>query len=274
MAGLPEAARQRLIEGPQVTLRSFDGARTIRAGEGLNLVIPFVVALIFVLVVMTSASYMLQVVADEKENRTVEILITSISPEQLIGGKALGLMGVALTQIAAWLVAVVLAIWVGARFVGPMRGIQVPWDTMLVIAVYFLPAYALVVGLMTVIGSAVGEPQQGQQIAGVLNMLFMLPLFVSALVFTDPNSPLMVALTLFPTTAFVTVSLRWGLSAIPAWQMLLSWSLMVASALLSVWAAARIFRAGMLRFGQRLSFGEVLAACRGGLGGRARYPHA
>ncbi len=258
VSGLPAAEQVRLIEGPQVTLRSLDGARAFSSGEALNLVVPFVVALVFMITVMTSASYMLQVVADEKENRTVEVLITSVSPEQLIGGKALGLMGVTLTQLGIWLLAIMLALAVGARFVEPMRGLGMPWGSLLVIAIFFVPAYALVAGLMTAIGSAVAEVRQGQQIAGLLNLMFMLPLFLSALLFTDPNSPLMVALTLFPTTAFVTVSLRWGMSAIPAWQMMISWLSVLGSALLSIWAAARIFRYGMLRYGQRLSLSEAL----------------
>jgi ABC-2 type transport system permease protein len=269
-AGLPADIRQRLIAGPQVTLRSADGARSVGPGEGLNLAVPFIVAMLFVIVVMTSASYMLQMVADEKENRSIEMLVTSIGPNQLIGGKALGLMGVLLTQIGIWLLAIVLALVVGARFFEPMRSVRIPWGTLLVIGLYFIPAYALVTGLMAAIGSAVTEARQGQQIAGLINLVFMLPLFLSAMVFTAPDSPLMVALTLFPPTAFITVSLRWGLSAIPAWQMVLSWLLVLASAVFCVWAAARVFRAGMLRYGQALSLREAWAACSGALGRGAR----
>jgi ABC-2 type transport system permease protein len=73
-----------------------------------------------------------------------------------------------------------------------------------------------------------------------------------------------VALTLFPTTAFITVTMRWGLTVIPLWQLVVSWLLLVGSAGLSVWAAARILRVGMLRYGQRLTVRAMAQAVRAG----------
>ena len=129
-----------------------------------------------------------------------------------------------------------------------------------VIGAFFLPGYALVGGIMTAIGSAVTEHRQGQQIAAILNMIFMAPFFLVALLMAQPNSPLMVALTLFPLTAFLTVVLRWSVSIVPWWQLAVSWVLLVAAAGLSLWGSARVLRAGMLRYGQRLSLRGVLDA--------------
>ena len=260
VAGLPEETRARLIEGPQVSLRSLDGARETRAGNVAGLIVPFMVTFFFVFVATTSASYMLQVISDEKENRMIEILVTSLTPEQIIGGKALGLMGVALTQMVIWLVATMLALLIGGQFVDILRNASLPWEGLLVSAIFFFPAFALIAGIMTTIGSAATDSRQAQQVAGLLNLWFVLPLFFAALIFADPNNPLTVALTLFPTTSFVTVSLRWGLTVIPLWQLLVAWGLLCSSAALSVWAAARVFRAGMLHYGQPLSLRSVLAA--------------
>jgi ABC-2 type transport system permease protein len=69
-------------------------------------------------------------------------------------------------------------------------------------------------------------------------------------------------LTLFPTTSFTTITLRWGVASIPEWQLIVSWLLLTASAGLMVWAAARIFRVGMLRYGQRLNLRGMLHAVR------------
>jgi ABC-2 type transport system permease protein len=201
-------------------------------------------------------------VADEKENRTMEILITSLSPEQLIGGKASGLMAVSLTQVGIWLLAIVAGLIVGAQFLEPLRMIRIPWAFLLVVFLYFLPAYALIAAMMTAIGAAVTEMRQGQQIAGILNLLFILPVLLSAMVFTNPDSPVLVLFTLFPTTSFVTVMLRWSTSVIPFWQLAASWLLLVVSAVLGLWASARIFRAGMLRYGQSLDLGAALSAVR------------
>jgi ABC-2 type transport system permease protein len=131
-------------------------------------------------------------------------------------------------------------------------------------ALFFLPSYALISAVMVAIGGAVTELQQGQQVAGILNLFFMLPLFLTMILFQDPGHPVVVAMTLFPTTAFMTVSLRWGLGTVPLWQLGVSWVLLVATAVFMVWAAARVFRAGMLRYGQPLTLKAAVAVIRAG----------
>jgi ABC-2 type transport system permease protein len=244
------------------TVRTLDGTREIGSGNIVNVILPFVAAFLFFFTVMTSAGYLLQVVSEEKENRTMEILITSLTPEQLIGGKAAGLMAVSLTQLGIWLLAIAIGVAVGAQFYEPLRMIRIPWTFVLVIGLYFLPAYALIAAMMTAIGGAATEMRQGQQIAGILNRLFILPMLLAALVFTNPDSPVLVFFTLFPTTSFVTVMLRWATSAIPVWQLAASWLLLVVSAGLGTWASARIFRAGMLHYGQSLNLRAALSAVR------------
>jgi ABC-2 type transport system permease protein len=249
---LPEQARLRLAEGPSFTVRSMDGRLEIGAESIVNFIFPFAAGFLFIFTVMTSAGYLLQVVTDEKENRTIEILVTSISPEQLIAGKAVGLMGVGLTQMLVWVATIAIGMLIGGQFIPQLQNFRIPWDFFLLVALFFLPAYALVAGFMTAIGGAVSEARHGQQIAGIFNLLFMLPFFFIALVLANPNSPILVALTLFPTTAFVTISLRWGMSIVPMWQVITSWVFLTSSALLMIWASARIFRRGMLRYGQSL----------------------
>jgi ABC-2 type transport system permease protein len=250
--GLEEATRQRLAEGTSFTVRSMDGRLEIGPETFINFIFPFAAGFLFIFTVMASAGYLLQVVSDEKENRTIEIMVTTISPEQLIAGKAVGLMGVGLTQMLAWILTIAVGLLVGGQFIPELQNFRIPWDFFLIVALFFLPAYALVAGFMTAIGGAVSEARHGQQIAGIFNLLFMLPFFFVALVLGNPNSPILVALTLFPTTAFVTISLRWGMSIVPLWQVLTSWILLTSSAGLMILASARIFRRGMLRYGQNL----------------------
>jgi ABC-2 type transport system permease protein len=116
---------------------------------------------------------------------------------------------------------------------------------------------------MIAIGGAVSESQQGQQVAGILNLLFMVPLFLLPLFFANPGHPAIVAMTLFPTTSFLTVSMRWGLGTIPVWQLGVSWVLLVMTTFLMLWIAVRIFRAGMLRYGQNMTLRGAVASLRG-----------
>lgn len=260
----PEAVQKRLLAGVSLTLRSADGRRESGEDDFLSFLLPFFVGLFFVFIVMGTAGYMLRAVATEKENRMVEVVFTSLSPGQLVGGKAVGLMGVALTQVGLWLAALVGAALIAARYADWVRSIQVPWSMLGVIMLYFLPTYALVTGLMTTLGSMTSDLQQGQQIAGLVNMLFVLPFFFIILVFTNPDSPLMVGLTLFPTTAFITIAMRWGATTIPTWQLVLSWLLLVGTAAFSIFVAARVFRTGMLRYGQAIRLRGLVTILRRG----------
>lgn len=263
IATLPTEVQERVFEGPNPTLKDISSHREFSKSSIINVVLPFVASMFFFIATMSAAGYMLRVVADEKENRTMEIMVTSLTPGQLIGGKAAGLLAASLTQLSIYVLAVVVGIRVAAPYVKELQQAAVPWMYLGVIALFFFPAYALISALMIALGGAVTEIDQGQQIAGVLSLIFMIPLFLIGLLFANPAHPAVVALSLFPPTAFMTISLRWGLGTIPMWQLGLSWVLLVATAAFTVWAAARIFRAGMLRYGQPLSLKGVMAALRG-----------
>ncbi|MFQ5615690.1 MAG: ABC transporter permease [Anaerolineales bacterium] len=193
----------------------------------------------------------------------MEVMLTSISPGQLIGGKAAGLLAASLTQLGIYAAAIVAGLVIAAPHVEPLQRAVVPWAYLGVMAIFFFPAYTLISAVMVAVGAAVTELQQGQQVAGILNLFFILPIMLMAVIFANPGHPLIVFFTLFPTTSFLTISLRWGLGTVPLWQLGISWILLVSSAVFAIWAAARVFRAGMLRYGQPLTFKTALAAVRG-----------
>jgi ABC-2 type transport system permease protein len=262
VAEQPAVLRELLIEGPDLVVRTADGSREFNSQTVLSFFIPFIAAFFFMFVVMSSSGYLLQIVTDEKENRTIEIMMTTVSPGQLIGGKAFGLMGVAVSQILVWMLGGIALVAVGAVFIPPLRHVSVPWSMVLIVALFFVPSYALVTGMMTTIGSVMGNLQQAQQVAGVINLLFLFPFFFMALFFTAPNSPVVVVMTFFPTTAFLTVMMRWGMSSMPVWQVGVSWLVLVGTAVFFLWFASRIFHLGMLRYGKTFSLRETWTAVR------------
>jgi ABC-2 type transport system permease protein len=257
-----EDVRTRINEGPSLTVRSVDGRRELSGDNILGVILPFVASFFLYFAIAISGGYMLQAITDEKENRTMEIVATSLAPRQLIGGKALGLMGVVLTQILIWVAALVVSVFIASQFFEAIRMVTIPWGTLFIVVLFFLPTFALISGIMTAIGAAVTEQQQGQQVAGIVNMLFIFPVFFSALLFTNPNHPIIVVLTLFPTSSFITVLMRWSFGVIPLWQLAGAWVLVMASAAGAIWTAARVFRMGMLRYGQRLSLNTILTGLR------------
>ena len=259
---LPPEIRNRVLTAPTTINRTVDGRREMLGDNFVTLIVSFAAGPLFMIAIVSSAGYLLQVVTDEKENRTMEILITSLSPGQLITGKAVGLMGVALTQMGIWVAAGIFSLAVASRFYDIMDGFAPPWDLLALIMLFFIPTYALVAGIMTAVGGAVNEVKQGQQIAGIINLLFIFPFFVVALIMSSPNSPLVVAMSLFPTTAFVTIALRWGMTIVPWEQVIMAWLIVTAAAVFSLWASGRIFRAGMLHYGQGLNLRAALRSLR------------
>ncbi len=262
IAAQPDAVHDRLTEGINLSVRSADGQRKLSNGNLLGVLMPYFAGILLFFSISITGGYLLQAVVDEKENRTMEILITSLSPGELIGGKTVGLTCVALTQLFAWGLPVLIGILVAMHLIPTMAAMQVPWDFLLIIGCYLPPTFALTAGLMVAIGATVPEVQQGQQIASLVNLLFIVPIFLATLIFEQPDAPLLVGLTLFPTTALITLLMRWGTTIIPWWQLLLSWLLVSISAIGSIWIAARIFRLGMLQYGQRLTLKKIVAGLR------------
>jgi ABC-2 type transport system permease protein len=263
VTGQPEEVRVRALAGPtEVVIRSLDGKGGSGAQRGLGFLIPMALGMFFLFSIMSTTGYLLQAVTEEKENRTVEVMTTSLSANQLIGGKTAGIIAVALTQVFVWVAVGALGLVVGARFLEPLRELHVSASFVVTMVLFFVPSYVLAAGIIVALGSVVTDFQQGQQISGVLITFFLLPLYLLALVFGNPNSPVLVVFSLFPTTSFSMVAFRWGATAIPFWQLAVGWVLLVLSASAAAVIAPRVFRRGMLRFGKHMSLRGVMEAAR------------
>lgn len=260
---LPAEVQTRVLDGPAISVHDIASNRTFSEQNIMDIILPFAGTFFFMFATMAAAGYMLQVVADEKENRMMEVMLTSVTPGQMIGGKSVGLLAASLTQLGIYMVAIVVGLVVAAPYVEQLQNVTIPWGYLGVMALFFFPSYALIAALMVAIGSSVSELQQGQQVAGILNLMFVLPIMLVSVLFSNPNHPIMMAFTFFPTTSFLTISLRWGLGTVPFWQMTVSWVILVGTTALAIWAATRVFRAGMLHYGQPLSLKSVWGALRG-----------
>lgn len=260
----PVQIRHRILEGTQWRVESVSGDRSVDERTGfVQIFIPFISSFVFYIALMVTAGYLLRAMAEEKEDRTIEILISSISPLQLILGKGFGLLGVGLSQLGIWMASLALALGIGSRVIPILGEFSVPWGFVLVVFLYAVPAFILLGGIMIGIAGVTAEVGQAQQIAGIINLLFMAPWFISPVLFQSPNSPILVFLTLFPTTTFLTTIMRWSVSIIPTWQLIAGWFSVTFFSILTYWLAARVFRLGMLRFGQPFRISSLLQSLLG-----------
>ena len=258
LAEYPEEIVRRLIEGNQLVLRTADGSRQFAQGDWLRFLLPFLVGFIFLAAVFATSGYLLQAVVEEKENRTMEMLVTTVSPAQLMSGKILGIIAVGWTQLFVWIVMALVLLVIASLFVG-FPGINSVTFGYIILAVgIFVPAFVMLSALMVAVGATLTDSQEAQQVTSIFTLPLFIPFWFVIQLIVHPNGPVAVGLSLFPLTAPITLAIRAGFTSIPPWQIGFSLSLLILCAGLAVWLAGRAFRLGMLRYGQRVPWREFL----------------
>jgi ABC-2 type transport system permease protein len=260
LADLPDRIAHRAAAGTDVIVRSQDGSRDIpNSGPTLGLLMPLFTAMAFLGLLLISSGYLMGGLVDEKENRTMEVIVTSISPMQLISGKVLGVVAISLTQLVAWAGVAVLGIWLASELgVGFFANPDIDWTTFISIVAIAIPSYTLAASLMAAVGATVASSQEGQSATGIFVILHVLPTYLGPMLISQPHGPLAVVLTITPFTSLMTASMRSLFASIPLWQVAASVFVQTASTLGALWLAAQAFRLGLLRYGQRLRLRELL----------------
>ena len=227
-------------------------------------VVPYLFGILLFMAIFTSSGFLLQGLAEEKENRIIEILLSSVSARQLLTGKVLGLGAAGLLQIAIWLFSARVLVQIASTSVGGLLStLQIPSNfVVLGIIVYFILGYLLFAILMAGVGSVSGTAREGQQLATMFTMLAMLPVILSGFIMSAPDHIFTRVLTLFPITAPVTVMVRMGLTNIPAWELIVSLALLVASIIGALVLVAKVFRTFLLMYGKRPRLREIIKCLR------------
>jgi len=247
----------RLEDGSLITMKAVDGSREMRQDQWFVVLIPIIAGIMFFVVIMTSGGYLLQAVVEEKENRTMEIVITSVSPNQLMTGKIIGNIAVGLTQLVAWLIFAWIGLKVGGQFWPVLQDFSLPANYVAVLLLVLLPSFVMIAALMAAIGATMTELREAQQVQGLFSLTIMVPYYLSSSLMMNPNSPLAIGLSYFPLTAPVTILMRFSSTVIPAWQIAIHILLLIAFAAAAIWFSGRAFRMGMLRYGKKLSLKEI-----------------
>lgn len=257
----PETARL-AAEGPEYVIRHADGSREISPDQPpFGLLAALFLCFAFVFLLMMSSGYLVQAVVEEKENRTMEVILTSISPIQLIGGKVLGVLGISLTQLVVW-----MAVGVGGVVIGQAAGLEffqdvkMDWEPVLMAAVVAVPAYLLSSAVMVLLGAMLTSAEESQSVGAMFFILHILPIYFMFLFIESSHQTLATLLTFLPFTALMSFGLRNFASVVPTWQWLLIVLAQFFYAAVGLWLAGRAFRLGMLRYGQKVNLREVLKA--------------
>jgi ABC-2 type transport system permease protein len=241
------------------------GAVATEQGGWGNVIVPGIFSFLLAFSIIFSASYMLSGLVNEKENRLIEVLLSSVSTRQLITGKVMGLGTAGLIQVAVWLVSLPLLLnLTSSTFGGFFSTIQLPGNFIVLGLVYFILGYLFFVVVSAGIGAISTNTHEGQQLLMTMTMPLFIPFWFGSLLFIYPNNPIWVVLSIFPITAPVTTMLRLGVSDVPIWQLVVSIVVLGLSIIGVLFVAIRVFRTYLLMYGKRPSWGEIIRNLRSG----------
>jgi ABC-2 type transport system permease protein len=231
--------------------------------ELAGFLLPFALAFLLAMSIITGGQYLLQGVSEEKESRILESLLCSVSPDELLAGKLIGLGSAGLTLVAVWIAAGVVA---GGSTLSFLH-VSVPPVLMVLGLLYFLFGYLFYSSIMMSVGAMTSNLREATQYSGYLTILNVCPFWVMVVFLNTPNAPLAVGMSLFPPTAATSMMLRMSAAAvsgavIPPWQIAASLGLLAMSALLTLLAGSRLFRLGMLMYGKTPSLPEIMRILR------------
>jgi len=230
--------------------------------EMLEFMIPLLFAVLLGMCIMTGGQYLLQGVSEEKESRILESLLCTLSAEDLLAGKMLGLGAVGFTLVAVWMGA-------GVALSAPMLAmaeVHLSPALLALAVVYFLLGYVFYASLMTGLGAVTSNMRESQQFAVMLSFANFLPIILILPLMAHPDGTLAVTLSLLPPTAPGTMMLRLAspLANVPTWQIAASLALLALAGWVVLRGAARVFRIGLLMYGKTPNLPEILRWARAG----------
>ncbi len=228
----------------------------------------FLMYCVFTFIMMYGIRVMRSVL-EEKNNRVVEILISSVKPFELMMGKILGVTGVALVQFGVWVVMIFASVMtLGSSNVGMVSGVaevqmvlsalsQINYGLILfVFVIYFLLGYLFYSAMYAAIGSAVDNETETQQFTLFAILPMMLGFYGSITIMNNPDGPMSFWLSMIPFTSPIAMLARIPFD-VPIWELVLSIGILLVSTLGMVFIASKIYRVGILMYGNKVTLKEL-----------------
>ena len=240
------------------TLTSTGAVAPKQGGFG-NFIIPAIFGAMLALALVFTSTYVLQSLAEEKENRLMEILLSSVSTRQLLTGKVLGLGAAGMIQVIVWVVSIPLLLNLASSSIGGfLSTIQITPSLLVLGVVYFILGYSLFAVLSAGVAAISSTVREAQGLASIYTLFPIAPFWFLSLLLLAPSSPIWIVFSIFPFSAPVLVMLRLGLTGVPAWQLVVSIAVLVLSIIGGLLLAVRLLRTYVLMYGKRPGIGEII----------------
>lgn len=258
-AGLPATALGAVLAPITYESQTPDGKPVSDADLAASFLVPYAFTLIFVLGIFITSGYLLQSVTEEKENRVVEILLSSVPALPLMAGKIVGLGLAGLTQIVIWLLTAVI----GLPLLNQQLSINIAVapTTLILTFVLYAVGYLTYGALFAAIGALASGSREAQQFSSFIVLPAIIPVVLVTFFLRDTASPVVWLLTLLPLTAPGAILEVVAIAPSPPWLMVgLSILSQLIVAALAVFMSGRIFRATVLLYGVRPSLRRIASA--------------
>jgi len=263
--GQTEEMRQRAKNPMTVVSVRLNQAGEVAVNQGGfgAFILPYLFAILLIMSIFSSSGFLLQGLSEEKQNRVIEILLSSVSPRQLLTGKVLGLGAAGLLQILVWLATIAAATPIAsaaiARFLGP---IEFSFSLFGLGLLYFILGYLFFAMIMAGVGAISSTTQEGQQLSTIFTLLAIVPFWFAPFIIENPSHAITRILTFVPFTAPITVMTRLGLTQVPAWEIVVSALVLFGAFLATLLVASRVLRAFLLMYGKRPDLKQVIKVIR------------
>ncbi|MDY6893277.1 MAG: ABC transporter permease [Chloroflexota bacterium] len=224
--------------------------------------LPVIFGLLLIFAIFTSSGYLFQSVTEEKENRMIEIILSSVSTRQLLVGKVIGLGAAGIIQIVVWLAAIQIFTVVASVNIPFLSGISIPASFLAWGVIYFVLGFLLFAALYAGIGSIGSNARESQGWSMIFVLPALVPLWFNYFITSNPEGVFSKVLTFFPLTAPTTTMMRLATDAISAWEIALSFTILAGSVILTLWIAAKTFRVFLLMYGKRPAIRDLVRYIR------------
>jgi ABC-2 type transport system permease protein len=217
--------------------------------ESRNLALVYGFGLLTMLGVFWGGGYLMQSVVQEKESRIIEIMLSSVRPTALLAGKILAMGLLALLQIVALAGTFVFLLSQAGNVFDQLGSIDIDPVSLAIMSVYFVLGFLLFGSFMAAIGALSTSVRESQNFVIVVTLPAAVPFFFLSLFAEEPNGTLALALSMFPLTAPLSMTMRVAITDVPVGQLALSLFLLVLGVMFAIWLAGRLFRVNTLLAG-------------------------
>ena len=244
----------RVARGRSITVTRDSERSTVR---GLNQVLPIAFLVLMFMGVMTGGQSLLTSTVEEKSNRVMEVLLSALSPMELLAGKIVGQLGVSMVAFGLY-VAMGLVLLVSFALFGLIN----PW-LIVYLGIFFLLAYLTYGSLMVSVGAVVNDMREAQGLIMPLMLLLGSPFWVWFPISMSPNSAFSTALSFIPPINTFAMLIRLTSTAPPPWwQVWLSIGVGAAGVVAALWFASKVFQIGLLMTGKPPNFATLIRWAR------------